>query len=106
MTENIFEWLQNWYLDECNGEWEHTYGVKIETLDNPGWHVKINLQETFYENLIYELELDNNEHDWFSISIKDGEFTGFGDPSKLQCLLNKFKEIICSNKNMNSDLKV
>jgi hypothetical protein len=29
--------LQVWYGAQCNGSWEHTYGIKIETLDNPGW---------------------------------------------------------------------
>ena len=38
--------LQQWYLSNCNGDWEHTYGVSIGTLDNPGWSVKIELTGT------------------------------------------------------------
>jgi len=34
-----FEFIQSWYRDQVNGEWEHTSGVTIETLDNPGWMV-------------------------------------------------------------------
>ncbi len=38
-----------WYLAECNNDWEHSYGVKIDTLDNPGWSLKIDLRETNLE---------------------------------------------------------
>ena len=29
--------LENWYAGQCNGVWEHGCGVRIDTLDNPGW---------------------------------------------------------------------
>ena len=38
--------LERWYATRCNGDWEHQYGISIETLDNPGWRVKIDLRET------------------------------------------------------------
>jgi len=34
---NVMERIQDWYRRQCDGDWEHSYGVKIETLDNPGW---------------------------------------------------------------------
>jgi hypothetical protein len=45
--------LQKWLIDRCNGAWEHSWGVAIETLDNPGWIIKIDLKETArdYEHL-------------------------------------------------------
>jgi hypothetical protein len=33
-------WLEQWYFRQCNGDWEHTHGIIIETLDNPGWAVQ------------------------------------------------------------------
>jgi hypothetical protein len=30
-------WLQAWYAEQCDGDWEHQFGVSVETLDNPGW---------------------------------------------------------------------
>ena len=42
----MLEWLQDWYLKQCDGGWEHEYGIKIETLDNPGWKVIIDLAYT------------------------------------------------------------
>ncbi|HMU95875.1 MAG TPA: immunity 53 family protein [Elusimicrobiota bacterium] len=40
------ERLQRWFAAQCNGTWEHEWGVKIETLDNPGWLVRIDLAGT------------------------------------------------------------
>ena len=42
----MINWLENWYSSQCDGSWEHFYGIKIETLDNPGWAVEIDLCET------------------------------------------------------------
>jgi hypothetical protein len=35
--------LEACYLRQCNGDWEHLYGITIETLDNAGWSVTIDL---------------------------------------------------------------
>jgi len=42
----MIEWLQKWYADHCDGDWEHEYGIVIETLDNPGWSIVIDLKNT------------------------------------------------------------
>ncbi|MEW1657997.1 Imm53 family immunity protein [Streptomyces sp. NPDC093707] len=33
--------LTAWYTSQCDGDREHEYGIRIETLDNPGWSVEI-----------------------------------------------------------------
>ncbi|MDE6471389.1 MAG: immunity 53 family protein [Eubacterium sp.] len=33
---DVLNWLQEWYRQNCTDEWEHFYGIKIDTLDNPG----------------------------------------------------------------------
>ena len=43
---NILARLQTWYARQCNGEWEHSFGINIQSCDNPGWWVKINLVGT------------------------------------------------------------
>ena len=45
-AEHVLEWLQSWSSEQCDGDWEHEWGVTIETVDNPGWFVKVNLEET------------------------------------------------------------
>jgi hypothetical protein len=37
-------WLEQWYQEQCDGDWEHHCGVTIETLDNPGWLVQADLR--------------------------------------------------------------
>jgi len=56
--------LQRWYAAQCDEEWEHAYGVSIETLDNPGWSITIDLNGTDLEASpfakVIEGELDEN----------------------------------------------
>jgi len=59
------ERLQAWYLSQCDGDWEHSYGVKVETLDNPGWSVEIDLNETELEGCAFEkIQIERSENDW------------------------------------------
>ncbi len=97
---NALAWLSAWYRSRCNEEWEHSYGITIDTLDNPGWTIRIDLAETPLEDL--DLLFDANpgmaaEGEWYVYQIKDGIFDGSGDPDKLETLILAFKEIWESN---------
>lgn len=93
MTE--LEWIMNWFDSQCDGDWEHEYGIKIITSDNPGWIVRIDLAETELEKLNIEYYLvEKSEQDWYGISIKKSVFEGVGDTNKLSFILNKFKELV------------
>jgi len=92
---NILTWLSEWYKSNCDGDWEHDYGLKIETLDNPGWSLTIDLENTKIE--IKEREwnyFEENDFDWFGYKVKDGKYEASGDPSKLEVLIGKFKAIV------------
>lgn len=39
--------IEQYYVQHCNGEWEHQYGFSIESCDNPGWRIKIQDPELF-----------------------------------------------------------
>jgi hypothetical protein len=54
MTSDNFSWLASWYASQCNSDWEHSYGVKIDTLDNPGWTLKIDLADTGFADRAFE----------------------------------------------------
>ena len=54
-------WLTRWYASQCNGGWEHQNGVKLETLDNPGWILTINLEGTDLENRPFEPQRNGTE---------------------------------------------
>ena len=92
---DILLWLQQWYNNNCNGDWEHGYGIKIGNLDNPGWCVDIDLIDTKYENIeIAWVENKTSYQNWCDYHVKDKKFEGYGDPFKLQTILEKFREII------------
>jgi len=95
MNNDILKWLERWYTDNCNGNWEHSYGITIETLDNPGWDIKIDLKDTVLEKEKIEYEFNKkNENDWYGIKIEDSVFSAFGDPNKLSFLLELFKKFV------------
>ena len=78
-------WLSDWYAAQCDGVWEHSYGVTIGTLDNPGWTVKVDLSGTqlagrAFEPVSYRLEGPNDTADahWHSCRVAEGCFEGAG----------------------------
>lgn len=89
--------LQNWYSSQCNGEWEHSWGVMIGTLDNPGWSVEIDLTDTplsgaKFNGHSYGVGEDSNESsdDWMDCKVEGDKFLGFGGPGKLEEILTIF----------------
>jgi hypothetical protein len=93
MKNNVFDILQEWYFDQCNGDWEHEFGVKIDTLDNPGWVVTIDLIETEWENKNFDkIDKQINENNWIQCNVKDGKFIGAGGPKNLTDIIRIFIE--------------
>lgn len=87
--------LQKWYAAQCNGEWEHRYGITISTSDNPAWNVGIDLAGTTLEGAILpQYTEDNGDDDWFMCNIIDNKFNAVGDPSKLVVILNQFFQLV------------
>jgi hypothetical protein len=85
--------LECWYASNCDGDWEHDFGVGIETLDNPGWSVTIDLEGTNLEGIAYEtLERNKSEVDWVRCWVEGKHFRGVGDPTKLREILRVFVE--------------
>jgi len=87
----ILKWLQEWYSRQCNGDWEHGSGVRITSIDNPGWHVAINLIGTELENKQVDLiQIERTEEDWIYCKIENGCFSGAGGPGNLEEVLRVF----------------
>ena len=69
---DVINWLNEWYKSNCNGDWEHCYQIRIETLDNPGWWVKIDLNDTELENQFFEkIAINNSEDDWLFCRVEN-----------------------------------
>jgi len=81
--------IQQWYKTNCNGDWEHSLGLSITNIDNPGWAVKIDLLETCLENLQFNKKVDNSNWDWYQIKVVD-----------------KVLEMYCGHMNLDDVLKI
>lgn len=87
--------LQQWYARECNGDWEHSYGISIETLDNPGWMLSIDLSETIWEGLSVERRvIERSASDWVQVEVSKRKFVGSGGPENLGELISLFFQTI------------
>ncbi|MES2709793.1 MAG: immunity 53 family protein [Verrucomicrobiota bacterium] len=83
--------LQKWYHSQCDGDWEHGYGVEIGTLDNPGWRVSINLAGTpLAEQSFGPVERLGHKTEWIHCQVRDGKFEGHGGPFMLNEILQAF----------------
>lgn len=92
MSIDPLQRLQNWYLAQCNGDWEHCYGMKLETLDNPGWILRIDLQETNllvrpFQPITIQRE---SENDWVHCRIEANQFYAACGPLNLGEMLSYF----------------
>ena len=89
---NELQNLIQWFASHCDGEWEHTDGIRIETLDNPGWSVRIDLEGTDLEHRTFAPLEENYEHDltWIRCWVKDMTFHAACGPRQLQRVLQVF----------------
>ncbi len=91
---DILNWLQEWYSKNCEDTSVHYFGVKIETLDNPGWTVKIELLDTkgYFEGKIFEeMKIERSDDDWLFCKVENKEFKGACGPENLEEMLSIFK---------------
>lgn len=91
-----------WYLDQCDNDWEHSYGVEIGTLDNPGWTLKINLRDTALKGRTFKkitqgepagnLDEWRRTGSWWVADVKDGAFEAACGPLDLPSVVSVFRE--------------
>lgn len=92
---DILDWIEDWFTDNCDGDWESSDAIQINTLDRPGWEVEINISNTSIATMNLEWILnETSKDDWYGVKIADQKFTAAGDPQKLKFLLGLFKEMI------------
>lgn len=80
--------LQSWYAEMCNGDWEHTYGVSIGNIDNPGWSLKVELTDTYlYDIPFAEIKIERTDDDWVICKVSAGVFQSYGGIKNLTEML-------------------
>ncbi len=92
---NPLSGLEAWYAAQCNGDWEHKYGVRIETLDNPGWTLKVDLTDTNAEQIRMEItEHQVSEMNWYFYKVNEDGFFGDCSPQNLNILISAFLALV------------
>jgi len=79
--------------------WEHSFGITIETIDNPGWSVTICLEGTELEPVPFEpVKTEASETDWVQCRVAEREkgenyrrFKGHGGASNLSHIIGVFR---------------
>lgn len=100
MNDGLIVWLQNWYVENCDEDWEHQNGMQIKTLDNPGWSVTIDLEDTMLEYTPFvTIFIERTEDDWFRCEVDKKKFKGYCGPLNLLEIINVFKSWVESNRN-------
>ena len=98
---SIVNWLEDWYDSNCDGDWEHTFGAEIGTLDNPGWRLRLNVSETMYENVAFvDIIINRTDSDWVHCRKIDGNIDCAGGSKNLGEMLEIVKKWMDDNKHL------
>ncbi|MER6517583.1 immunity 53 family protein [Streptomyces sp. NPDC001553] len=92
MIQSGLKVLQQWYAAACDGDWEHSYGIRIETTDNPGWILSVDLIGTSLRGRTCESEEQCADGSWMSTKSDGIEFVAACDPSSLERVIGNFIE--------------
>ena len=73
--------------------------MKIETLDNPGWEVEVELTETSLADISVDWELvERGEDDWLGVKVENSTFYAACGPMNLAEALNRFRVLVVANE--------
>lgn len=93
------DWLMDWYLSHCDDDWEHRSGVTIESLDNPGWRISIDLTGTAlagkpFAPVSFNTDRAGARFDirWHHCAVENGCFRGAGGALDLGLLIGIFRD--------------
>jgi hypothetical protein len=92
MRDNL-EWLEGWYQQQCDGDWENRAGIRLESLRRPGWRLTISLEGTSAQNASpNRLRFDTSGEEWLDCTISGERFEGAGDPRRLEQIIGVFRK--------------
>lgn len=99
METNVLASLQDWYVQHCNGDWEHQHGVEIGTLDNPGWRLVVDLQGTEAEGKELDRQVvEKTDQDWVQYWSDGQRFEAACGPLNLVEALTAFQDFTRSSR--------
>lgn len=92
MSHSAYAFLQEWFAQHCDGDWEHDLGIRIDTLDNPGWSLKVRIEDTELHGIQTDWTArEESEHEWLSWRSTGLVFEAYGGPRDLGRLVAAFE---------------
>jgi hypothetical protein len=84
--------LTAWFAAQCDGDWEHDLGIRIATLDNPGWAVDIRLGDTKLAGTVVDWQrVDEGDDVWLHWRSTGDMFEARCGPTDLARALATFQ---------------
>ena len=97
------ELLMRWYQSQCDGDWEHQHGVRMGTIDNPGWRLDVDLADTHHAGRTMRPKLlERAEDDWVFVEVADDVFRARGGPGNLSELIKEFATFVGKSQSSKS----
>ena len=88
-----------WYQAHCDHSWEHKHGVRLETLDNPGWLLTVDLVHTDLQGRQMAEVREGTAPGghpvsprWIHCVVSDNQFRGACDPTQVARLFQVFSQ--------------
>ena len=92
MTSDSLGFLQAWYAAHADGDWEHDNRVRIDTIDNPGWRLWVNLAGTDLEGQVLpRARVEPSESEWLDYRSDGQVFDAACSPKSLNRALDAFQ---------------
>ena len=97
----LLEFFSEWIFRNCDGLWEHSYGMKIESLDNPGFFVefdifKTNMEKINFQEVIWESSSDPDS-DWLECRVEGSKWRSACSVNNLSRVISIFKNWVEQN---------
>ena len=87
-----FDYLAHWYAAHCDGDWEHDFGIRIQTLDSPGWSISIDLSGTAAAREGFEEAQPRNAgRPGLFVESTGGSFVASCEPLSLRDVMEEFR---------------
>ena len=86
----MIEGLLRWYAARCDGAWEHRYGFTIESCDNPGLQVTVDIATEPALRPEADRPLTQEGDDpGVSMMIRDRKLVAFAAPGRERQMLDR-----------------
>lgn len=86
-----YDFLEDWYASQCDGEWEREYGVRISNVTNPGWSLSIDLIGTELEGRVVEIAPIDDDRNWLYVHSDGRTFEALSSSPGLRRTVEAFR---------------